>query len=287
MGTRMAPPTILAGFWRAPSIASSEDKNVIRHTDDLAPANDLAFRFENLTVQPARSVDLRSRGEIRLKLCAILDHNVMSGLPEYERRRFAALFGNRLPGVVGGSTGERHRHRACGLVTHAGVGSEVAEQVDPIDHESHHPESIRQHGMRQPPASDLGLPPPTRTGVPGKDGCRWPPRSPRAMLAARPCQLPVEMPVIPGLLWRGSNRLRRRAFTSGCRLGLAVRDLLPGPVQHVVAHHLRVLRRPVDLSRVIPQRLDPRAHISDGSWPSRSRSPVIIELISARSSSRA
>ena len=44
-------------------------------------------------------------------------------------------------------------------------------------------------------------------------------------------------------------------------LGLAARGLLPVPVQHVVAHHLRVLRGPVDLARVVPQRLDPRADI--------------------------
>ena len=90
-------------------------------------------------MKPARGVDLRSCGEMRLKGRAIVDHKVMSGFPEREGQRLAALFGNRLPQVVGGRAGERDRERARGLVTHAGVCSDIAEQVDPIDHECHVP----------------------------------------------------------------------------------------------------------------------------------------------------
>ena len=159
---------MFASVWlRPPAVGSSEHKNVGRPADDLAPAKDFAFPFENSPMQPARSVDLRSRGEIRLKVRAILDHKFMSGFPECEGQRFAELVGNRLPQVVGGRAGERDRERARGLVTHAGVCSDIAEQVDPIDHECHAPQSIRERRMRQAPASDPRLPPLARIGSSG------------------------------------------------------------------------------------------------------------------------
>ena len=65
-------------------------------------------------------------------------------------------------------------------------------------------------------ASDPGLPPPTRTGASGKDGRPVAASDRRApTLAVQPCQLPMEVPAVPGLLRSGSHRLQGRAFAPG------------------------------------------------------------------------
>lgn len=70
--------------------------NVVRRADDLGFAERAPFCFKESPVQPARGVDLRSRGEMRLEIRPVLDQEFMSGFSECERQRLAALPGNRL-----------------------------------------------------------------------------------------------------------------------------------------------------------------------------------------------
>ena len=83
------------------SVGSAAQEHVVGHADILVHAEDFAFRFKKSPIRLARGVDRRSRGELRLKVRAIVDLNVISGLPECEGHGLAALFGSRLPEVIG------------------------------------------------------------------------------------------------------------------------------------------------------------------------------------------
>jgi len=60
-------------------------------------------------------------------------------------------------------------------------------------------------------------------------------------LTARPGELSVEHALLFGPFLRLSKRILWQALALFRGLGLSFRHLLPGPAQHVVAHHLRVL----------------------------------------------
>ena len=81
---------------------------VVRHADDLALTEGVPVRFKDSGVQPARGVDLRSRGEIRLEVRAILDQEIMSGFAECGHERLGAHSGNRLTDLEGGGVRKRN-----------------------------------------------------------------------------------------------------------------------------------------------------------------------------------
>ncbi len=73
-----------------------------RRADDLGAAEDLALGFEDAPAQPARSVDLGSRGQSGLDCRPASDHEVVSGLPDCEGERLSGFIGNHLAEIVSG-----------------------------------------------------------------------------------------------------------------------------------------------------------------------------------------
>ena len=72
---------------------------------------------------------------------------------------------------------------------------------------------------------------------------------------ARPFHRAGEEPLLLGRIQHRGSQRSPCAVALGRRLGLAFRTLLLPAVQHVVAHHRRVVRGAVDLPRVVFERL--------------------------------
>ena len=98
------------------------------------------------------------------------NHEIVASVPEREGQRLARPFVKRLARTMGGRFRETGGESPGGGVADAGVGGNVAEQVDPINDVCHAPESIR--GSRDAPAHRAVA---RREGRP-----RIPPRSPRS-----------------------------------------------------------------------------------------------------------
>ena len=143
----------------AAAVRRSENQDVGRPADDLAMAEKLSLGLEEAPAQPARSVDLGSRGQVGLDRSSAPDDEVAAWFPGREGERLARPSGGFPAQVVGGCFREADHDSAVGGVADAGVGGKVAEQVDPIDDVCHIRESIR--GSRNSPATGDSLTQPT------------------------------------------------------------------------------------------------------------------------------